>query len=130
MPGGHDDRAAASSGVAVALLPAGAVGAAAAAAAADCLGDIALKVRRIGTLCTIERWPRAVALCKQLLQIIVPICGGVGRVQVGHKLLVVVLKVQVQKFLGRQAALRLGLLRPNGFGSLGSEGANRRRHQF
>lgn len=109
MPGGHDDRGAASSGVVVALLPAGAGGAAAAAAAADCLGDIALKVRRNGALCIIERWPRAVALCKQLLQIIVPTYGGVGCVEVGHRLVVLVLKVQVQKFLGRQPALRLGL---------------------
>lgn len=104
MPGGQDERGAASSAVVVALLP---VGAGAAAAAADCRDDIALKVRRIGALCTTVRWPRAVALCKQLLQIIVPACGGVGRVEVGHKLAVVVLKVQVQKFLGRQLAPRL-----------------------
>lgn len=108
MPGGHEDRGAASSGVVVALLPAGA-GGAAAAAAADCLGDIAVNVRRSGALCTIERWPRADALCKQLLQIIVPTYGEVGRIEVGHRLVVVELKVQVQKFLGRQAVLRLGL---------------------
>lgn len=107
MPGGHDDRAAGSSGVVVALPPAGA-GTASAAAAADCLGDIALKVRRIGALCNTERWPRAVALCKQLLQIIVPAYGGVGRAEGGRRVAVVVLNVQVQKFLGRQVGLRLG----------------------
>lgn len=106
MPGGHDDRAAGSSGVVVALLPVGA--GAASAAAADCLGDIALKVRRIGALCNTERWPRAVALCKQLLQIIVPAYGGVGRAGGGRRVAVVVLNVQVQKFLGRQVGLRLG----------------------
>ena len=107
MPGGHVDRDWASSGVVAALPPAGAGGAAAAAAAADCLDDIALKVRRVGALCISERWPRAVALCKQFLQIIVTTCGGVGRVQVGHRLVVVVLNAKLQKFLGRQAASRL-----------------------
>lgn len=103
MPGGHDDRA--SSVVVLAFSSAGA--AAAGAAAADCLDGIALKVLRIGTLCTNERWPRVVALCKQLLQIIVSTCGGVGNVEVVQRLVVVVLKFQLQKFLGRQAALRL-----------------------
>lgn len=107
MPGGHDDRDTASSGVVVALPSAGA--GAAAAAAADCLDDIALKVLRIGALCINERWPRAVALCKQLLQIIVSACGGAGSVEVVHRLVVVVvvLKFKLQKFLGRQGALRL-----------------------
>lgn len=107
MPGGHDDRDTASSGVVVALPSAGA-GAAAAEAAAECLDGIALNVRLTGALCTNERWPRAVALCKQLLQIIVTACSVVRCVEVVHGLVVVVLKFKAPKFLdlGRQESTR------------------------
>lgn len=54
MPGGHDDRDTASSGVVVALPSAGA-GAAAAEAAADCLDDMVLNVCLTGALCINER---------------------------------------------------------------------------
>lgn len=118
MPVGHDDRE--SSGVVVSLPSAGA---GAAAAAAACFDDIALKVLRIGARDITERWPRAVALCKQFLQIIVPTYGVLGRVEDGYGAMVAVLKVQAQKFLGRQVTSRLGLgLGLQCFGSMQTAG--------